>query len=217
MVRQLQADGITDVILLPLYPHYSVATTGSSLHEWERVLSPEWNGQFVYRLVEEYSKHPGYIAAIVHNIGIALRRVPVADRSRVHLVFSAHGTPVKLVERGDPYQRHIVQTYEAVLAKGDFGLRHTLCYQSKVGPERWLEPSLDDTIHKLAANGETHVLVIPIAFVSDHIETLHEINIEAKAEARQLGIRHYDMMPALNTNKMFIDALADLVRQRMNA
>jgi ferrochelatase len=163
--------------------------------------------------VEEYAQHPDYIAAIVHNIGIALRRVPPADRSRVHLVFSAHGTPVKLVKRGDPYQRHIVQTYEAVLAKGNFGLRHTLCYQSKVGPEKWLEPSLDDTIHRLAAEGETHMLVIPIAFVSDHIETLHEINIETKAEARELGIMYYDMMPALNTNRMFIGALADLVRR----
>ena len=127
----------------------------------------------------------------------------------------SHGTPVKLVKKGDPYQRHVIQTYDAVIQQGKFGLAHTLCYQSKVGPEKWLEPSLDDTLKTLAANGETHLLVIPIAFVSDHIETLHEINIEAKHEAKQLGIKYYDMMPALNTNKLFIQALADLVMKKV--
>ena len=211
VLARMESDGITRAVLLPLYPHYSVATTGSSLHEWERAVRRIGNGRLTYELVEEYSTHPSYIDGIVQNIRIALRRVREADRKNVHLVFSAHGTPVKLVKRGDPYQRHVIQTYEAVLKAGDFGLRHTLCYQSKVGPEKWLEPSLDDTIEHLAAAGETHLLVIPIAFVSDHIETLHEINIEAKAEALRLGIRHYDMMPALNTNRSFIEALAKVV------
>jgi ferrochelatase len=213
--RQLRRDQVNRVILLPLYPHYSVATTGSSVHEWERVISQNGSSHPPYELVSEYPAHPGYVGAIVQNIGIALKRVPVADRSRVHLLFSAHGTPVKLVKRGDPYQRHIEETYQAVLRQGAFGLRHTLCYQSKVGPEKWLEPSLDDSIHTLAQEGTTHLLVIPIAFVSDHIETLHEINIEARAEARKLGIRYYDMMPALNTNKLFIEALADLVFRKV--
>ncbi|MDH4069305.1 MAG: ferrochelatase [Ignavibacteria bacterium] len=211
VIRQVTDEGIEQVVLLPLYPQYSVATTGSSLHEWERVVQTNGLSALRYDLVEEYSTHPSFIRSLVENIGIALRRVPSVDRKKVHLLFSAHGTPVKLVKRGDPYQRHVIQTYESVVKEGQFGLAHSLCYQSKVGPEKWLEPSLDESIERLAREGTTHVIVVPLAFVSDHIETLHEINIEAKEEAKILGIRHYDMMPALNTNRHFIEALADLV------
>jgi len=214
VLRRLESDRIRRVILLPLYPQYSVATTGSSLHEWERSVRRNGYDGISYELIEEYSTHPSYLDAIVQNITIALRRVPPADRDRVHLVFSAHGTPVKLVKRGDPYERQVTQTYQGVLSRGEFGLNHTLCYQSKVGPEKWLEPSLDDTIHRLAEAGTTHMIIVPIAFVSDHVETLHEINIETKAEARSLGVRHYDIMPALNTNPRFIEALADLVLKK---
>ncbi len=214
---RIREDGVKRIVLLPLYPQYSVATTGSSVHEWERVVSRNGATGLDYSLVEEYSTHPDYVKAIVQNINIALKRVRSADRSRVHLVFSAHGTPVKLVKKGDPYQRHVEQTYEAVLQCGNFGLAHTLCYQSKVGPEKWLEPSLDETVRALASGGTTHALVIPIAFVSDHIETLHEINIETKHEAKKLGMKYYDMMPALNTNKFFIKALTDLVMQKVGA
>jgi len=211
-VVQLRDRGIGKVVLLPLYPHYSRTTTGSSVNEWNRVLSG--NG-FDVKLVEEYCDHPMYIQALVRNIGIALRRVPASDRGKVHLVFSAHGTPVKLVESGDPYQQHIVRTYNAVVRKGEFGLPHHLCYQSKVGPEKWLEPSLDDTIERLANERVSHVIVIPIAFVSDHSETLWEINIECKERAKHLGIKYFDMSPALNTNPFFVEALADLVLRKV--
>ena len=98
---------------------------------------------------------------------------------------------------------------------GNFGLPHYLCYQSKVGPQKWLEPSLTDTIASLGADGVTHVIVVPIAFVSDHSETLYEINMEARRHATEHGIRYYDMMPALHTAPQFIDALADLVLQKV--
>jgi ferrochelatase len=212
IVDSLERDGIRRVVLLPLYPHYSRTTTGSSVNEWNRVLRRRGRNGFEVSVVEEYCEHPSYIGAIVQNIARALARVPAADRRRVHLVFSAHGTPVKLVKAGDPYRDQIVRTYEAVLRAGAFGLPHHLCYQSKVGPERWLEPSLEATIRELAAAQVSHVLVIPIAFVSDHSETLWEINMQVREEAHGLGIRHYDMMPALHTNPLFIRALADCVR-----
>lgn len=216
-LRRIEAERIDRVVLLPLYPQYSVATTGSSMHEWERTIRANGAVQVPYVLVEEYSCNPNFIRSIVENIGIALRRVPVGDRKKVHLVFSAHGTPVKLVKRGDPYQRQVIRTYETVLNAGNFGLSHTLCWQSKVGPERWLEPSLDETIRNLAGEGKTHLLVVPLAFVSDHIETLHEINMEAKEQAKSLGVQHYDMMPALNTNRHFIEALAGLVLEKVRS
>ncbi len=217
VVHQLHHDGIRRVLLLPLYPHFSRTTTGSSVNEWNRVVARQDMNGLEFDVVNDYCEHPLYIRSLVRNITIALRRVPQLDRHKVHLVFSAHGTPVKLVQSGDPYQRQIIKTYEAVLAEGRFGLEHHLCYQSKVGPERWLEPSLETTIKELAGRKVSHVLVIPIAFVSDHSETLWEINIQIREEAKKLGIRYYDMSPALNTNPLFIQALADLVQRKVTA
>ncbi len=214
VVADLKREGIERVILLPLYPQYSRTTTGSSFNEWNRVLDRVGAGHVRADLVQEYCEHPLYIQAIVRNIRIALARVKQADRAKVHLVFSAHGTPVKLVRNGDPYQQQIIRTYRSVVREGGFELPHHLCYQSKVGPQRWLEPSLIDTIDTLGAEGVSHVIVIPIAFVSDHSETLYEINMEVRHRALRAGIKRYDMSPALNTNPLFIRALADLVRER---
>lgn len=211
VVARLQQDGVGHVVLLPLYPQYSKSTTGSAVNEWNRICARTGYAPAV-SVVEEYCEHPLLIRALVQNIGVALRRVPPADRSKVHLVFSAHGTPMKLVREGDPYQGQVVRTYEAVVREGQFGLHHHLCYQSKVGPQKWLEPSLLQTLDRLADEGATHVIVVPVAFVSDHSETLWEINIEVRRHARSRGIRHYDMMPALNTNPSFIGALAELAQ-----
>lgn len=207
----LAADDIRRVVLLPLYPQYSKTTSGSSINEWKRVLALRGDGDMDTVVVNEYCEHPLYIEALVSNIRRALNRVHSADRGKVHLVFSAHGVPVKVIEAGDPYAEQVRKTYNAVIAAGNFGLPHHLCFQSKVGPERWLTPSLTDTVEQLARVGASHVLVIPISFVSDHSETLWEINIETKRHAKHLGIQHFDMSPALNTNPFFIRALADLV------
>jgi ferrochelatase len=215
IVRSISQEGIERVILLPLYPQYSRTTTGSSINEWNRALVRNDATDLGADVITEYCEHPLYIKAVVRNIRIALARVPAAARSGVHLVFSAHGTPVNLVKRGDPYQQQVIRTYRSVVRVGDFGLPHHLCYQSKVGPQRWLEPSLVDTIDSLGAQGVSHVLVIPIAFVSDHSETLYEINMEVRHRAYRAGIAYFDMSPALNTNPLFIKALADLIRDRV--
>jgi ferrochelatase len=167
------------------------------------------------RIVEQYCDHPLYVQAIVENIGVALRRV--RSREGIHLVFSAHGTPMSLVREGDPYQQQVIRTYESVIRAGAFDLPHSLCYQSKVGPARWLEPSLLGTLDALAGKGVSQVIVVPIAFVSDHSETLYEINMEARAHAHAHGIRYFDMTPALNTNPLFIRALAACVEQAVAA
>ncbi len=215
VVEQLVREGARRVVLLPLYPQFSMATTGSSVNEWNRVLHRKGITDLAVEVIEEYCEHPLYIAALVRNIRIALRRVPASDRGNVHLVFSAHGTPLVLVRRGDPYQQQILRTYGAVTRAGGFGLPHHLCYQSKVGPQKWLEPSLTATIAALGAGGVSHIVVIPLAFVSDQSETLYEINMEARRYARERGIRYFDMMPALHTAPEFIDALAELVVQKV--
>jgi protoporphyrin/coproporphyrin ferrochelatase len=212
-LEAVRRDGIKRLVLLPLYPQYSRTTTGSSVREWRRWMDRKGMADMPVSVVEDYCEHPRYIEALVQQIGYALRRIPAAARGDVHLVFSAHGTPVKLVKAGDPYQEQIIRTYRSVVACGNFGLPHHLCYQSKVGPQRWLEPSLEQTVRSLAAAGVKRMIVIPIAFVSDHSETLWEINMQIREEAEALGVRRYDMSPALHTNPLFIDALADLVRK----
>jgi ferrochelatase len=210
-LKKLLAEGVKDVVLLPLYPHYSKATTGSSIREWQRVARELHADNLTTKIIDPYFDHPLYIQSLVERVNQAIRQVPAEQRSNIHLVFSAHGTPMKLVRDGDPYSHQIRRTYELVIDRGNFGLSHHLCFQSKVGPQKWLEPSLTDTIEKLGNTGVTHVIVNPIAFVTDHIETLSEINIEARHEALSHGIAHFDMTAPLTTSQTFIECLADLV------
>ena len=205
-VSALEGKHLDQIVLLPLYPQYSYATTRSSLNEWHRRYTPLG---IPVKTIDSYCDHPDYIAALVEKIDLALRVLEQPDE--VHLLFSAHGLPMKLVERGDPYPRQIESTVKLVRQTGGWKNPFVLCYQSRVGPQKWLQPSLTATIEKLAREGVKRMLVVPIAFVTDHIETLHEINIEAREEAKKLGVREFTMMPALNDSPLFIRALADLV------
>jgi protoporphyrin/coproporphyrin ferrochelatase len=208
-----KAGPLEEIVLLPLYPHYSYATTLSSLKEWRRVYGKPAGGP-PERTVDHFYDHPLYIQALVERIGSVLRQFE--DSSRIHLIFSAHGLPMSLVEKGDPYPQQIEATVRAV---GELGAReyggwprtHLLCYQSRVGPAKWLEPPLTGTIERLGQGGVTEMLLVPISFVTEHIETLHEINIEARAEAEKFGIKTFRMMPAVGDSPPFIAALKDLV------
>lgn len=215
VVKNLSQSKVDEIILLPLYPHYSKATTGSSINEWKRATRRYNYNHIPTKLVESYYDHPLYIESLVEHISTTLTRFPAEERGTVHLIFSAHGIPLKLMRDGDPYPQHIQRTYELVIEKGKFGLPHHLCFQSKVGPQKWLEPSLTKTIEDLARQKVTHVVVIPISFVTDHIETLSEINIEAREEAEHLGITNFEMMPALIRNEKFIGCLTDLIIQQI--
>ena len=205
------------MVLLPLYPHYSFATTLSSLKEWRRVAPQTRPAATLPRaiVIEEFHVHPQYIQALVRNIEAALARF--ADRRKVQLVFSAHGLPVSLIERGDPYQRQVQETVAAVMARGGWPNAHLLCFQSRVGRQKWLEPSLTQTLERLPREGKKHLLVIPVSFVTEHIETLHEINIEAREHALASGVEQFEMMPALDDSPDFIAALASLVRAAVAA
>jgi ferrochelatase len=205
-IARLRDFGYDELVLLPLYPQYSFATTGSSLHEWKRCFRPD--GRPV-RLVEHFFSHPQYIEALTEKISLSLTHFDSPEKAT--LLFSAHGLPVSFIERGDPYQMHVEETVRLVMAKGKWANRHLLCYQSKVGRQRWLEPSLLDTLKTCAGNGQRQLLVCPVAFVTEHIETLHEINVEAREEAEHLGIEQFEMVPSLNDSPLFIAALADLV------
>jgi len=205
-IRELEAFAPEEIVLLPLYPQYSLATTGSSLNEWKRCFAA---GKAPVHLVKQFYGHPMFIASIVEKINLSLTHF---DRpEEVHLVFSAHGLPVSFVARGDPYQRQVEATVQLARQAGGWKNSHTLCYQSRVGPQKWLEPSLHDTLERLGREGTKQVLVVPIAFVSEHIETLYEINLETREEARAHGIEHFEMMPAVGDSPQFIGCLADVV------
>jgi ferrochelatase len=140
-----------------------------------------------------------------------LKRFAGIDPVDIDLVFSAHGVPVDFIRNGDPYKLHVEETVAQVLRCGGWSSPSITCYQSKVGPSRWLEPSLTTVIHSLGKAGRKNLLVVPVAFVTEHIETLHEINIEAREEAEHCGIKHFEMMPALNDHPDYIACLTDLV------
>ena len=207
------AGKLDEIVLLPLYPHFSYATTLSSLKEWRRVYGPPESGP-PQRTVSQFYDHPLYIQALVQRIGSVLRQFE--DSSRIHLIFSAHGLPMSLVEKGDPYPNQIEATVRVVCEKGksefaNWPREHLLCYQSRVGPAKWLQPPLTGTIERLAHEGVKEMLVVPISFVTEHIETLHEINIEAREEAEKLGVKVFRMMPAVGDSPLFIGCLKDLV------
>ena len=204
-IAALESTPYDELVLLPLYPHYSFATTGSSLKEWNRQFKPN----VPVHMIDHFYDHPDYIAAIVDRINSVLVGVPRPHE--IHLVFSAHGLPMSIVEKGDPYPKQIDETVKMVLDLGAWPNPHVLCYQSRVGPQKWLQPSLPDMLTGMAGSGIKRVLLIPISFLTEHIETLHEINIEAREQAESLGIHDFHMMPALNDSPLLIRALADLV------
>ncbi|HLN28872.1 MAG TPA: ferrochelatase, partial [Gemmataceae bacterium] len=177
-------------------------TTGSSLNEWRRL----WTGAVPTCCVAPFYRNPIYIAAVVERIDEALARFP--HPSAVPLVFSAHSVPVSVIEKGDPYQRQIEETVDLVMEQGGWSNDRRLCYQSKVGASRWLEPSLRQTLRQVASEKRGEVCIVPISFVSDHVETLGEIDHHARQEARLLGIERFEMTRGLNDSPTFIQALA---------
>jgi ferrochelatase len=208
-----KAGPLDEIVLLPLYPHYSYATTLSSLKEWRRVYGNRDSGP-PERTIDHFYDHPLYIQALVQRIGSILRQF--ADSAKIHLIFSAHGLPMSLVEKGDPYPKQIGATVRMVCELGakeysGWPRTHLLCYQSRVGPSKWLQPPLTETIERLGHEGVKEMLVAPISFVTEHIETLHEINIEAREDAKKAGIETFRMMPAVGDSPLFIAALKDLV------
>ncbi|MDA2913028.1 ferrochelatase [Acidobacteriia bacterium AH_259_A11_L15] len=212
-VREVQEGGFDELVLLPLYPQYCRVTSGSSLNEWQRQAARAGLNTLSAKVIRDFYQHPRYVDAVVENINSALQRFPAPEP--VTLVFTAHGIPRALAEAGDPYREQVEATLTLVTGRGGWGHPSRLCYQSKVGPGHWLQPMLPETLRELAAAGANNVLVIPITFVTDHVETLHEIDIDARAQAAQLGIARFEMMPALNDSPLFIQALADLVRNSL--
>jgi ferrochelatase len=208
----IESKNYDKIVLLPLYPHYSKTTTGSSFNEWNRQYKND-SSKLIY--VYSYPTNEKYIAAINQRIDESILQFPKEIRNEIQIVFSAHGTPVSLVKKGDPYSAHIMQTIDTVMKSRQFSHSYHFCFQSKVGPMKWLEPATNKKIEELAALNKKHLLIVPISFVSDHVETLFELDIQYRHIAEKVGIENYIIMKGLNDSKLFIDALSDLVKNNL--
>ncbi|MCP4327005.1 MAG: ferrochelatase [Alphaproteobacteria bacterium] len=218
------AYGPDRIVLLPLYPHYSTTTGGSSLAAWRRAAAG--TGLDVEsRVVCCYPTEPGFIAALAEltQRGIDAAREQAPDRP-LRVLFSAHGLPEKVIRKGDPYADHVERTAAAVAdrlalddpAQAAPGLSWTVCYQSRVGPLKWIEPYTDAEIVRAAADGAA-AIVVPLAFVSEHSETLVELDIEYAKLAADNAIPAYVRVPTVSTHPAFVGGLASLVRRALDA
>jgi len=210
-IAQLTQDNIEHVVILPLYPQFSISTSGSSF----RLLDKLWQEnpklqRIEYKVIPSWYKQPSYLQAMAELIAQELDQFPNPDS--VHIFFSAHGVPKNYVEEaGDPYQQEIEECTALIMQTLNRANEHTLAYQSRVGPVEWLQPYTDDALPELGAKGVKDLVVVPISFVSEHIETLQEIDIEYRELAEESGIENFRRVPAPNTHPLFIRALADLV------
>lgn len=217
---QMQADGVTKVVLLPLFPQYSKTTTGSSVLYWKAAEEAGEIPAWPTSLVREYATHPLFVQALGERIDEGLQRFPRSLREHVHLVFSAHGTPLReMKKRRDPYCCLIHATVQAVMdlraEKEERPFR--VAFQSKIGPGEGLTPSTRATIEELAAEGQKAVLLVPVTFVSEHAATAFELDIALREEALRAGIEHYEVTSGLNCHPLFIEALAEVVAAQVAA
>lgn len=206
-IQQLLEQNIHSITALTLYPHYSSATTGSSVKDLRRHLNKH-GPDTELTVVSSYPTQPSYIKALVENINEGLRTF---ERDEVEIVYSAHSLPSSFIEEGDPYVDHINETIRAI--ENYTGHPGRLCYQSRSGPVKWLSPSTPEMLESLAAEGCKNILMVPISFVSDHVETLYEISILYRKQAEELGIRLVPVK-SLNCHPLFIKGLKELVLQQ---
>ena len=199
------------IILLPLYPQYSTTTTASSLKDWGRAARAA-GLQAATTRVCCYPADSGFVRAMAGHIRAAL-----AETQNARLLLSAHGLPERVIERGDPYQWQVEKSAAAIVEElGMENLDHVVCYQSRVGPLKWLGPSTDAEIRRAGVQGKS-LVVAPLAFVSEHSETLVELDIEYARLARDAGVPDYRRCPAVRDDAEFIDGLAALVRKAATA
>ncbi|KAK8844065.1 ferrochelatase [Kwoniella newhampshirensis] len=217
--EEMKRDGVQRAVAFSQYPQYSCSTTGSSLNELYRVAKAKgWggSGEVEWSVLDRWPQHPGLIEAFAHNIKTTLATYPEDKRKDVVILFSAHSLPLDIVNRGDPYTAEVAATVYAVMNKLGFSNPYRLTWQSKVGPKAWQGPQTAAAIEGYAKQGTKDICLVPIAFTSDHIETLYELDIEVKEEADKLGV-NLTRAASLNDSPIFIRALADLMSNHLKS
>ena len=216
-IARIKRDRIEHLVILPLYPQFSISTSGSSFRLLQRIwLEDPKLDAIEYTVIPSWYKQPGYLQAMAQLIAQELESFE--NPGSVHIFFSAHGVPKSYVEEaGDPYQQEIEECTALIMQTLNRPNAYTLAYQSRVGPVEWLQPYTEDAIEKLGAEGIKDLLVVPISFVSEHIETMQEIDIEYREVAEEAGIHNFSRVPALNTHPVFIAGMADLVLEALKS
>ncbi|MDT8418885.1 MAG: ferrochelatase [Desulfuromonadales bacterium] len=210
VLEEIRQAGIERAVVLSMYPHYTGATTGSSVNDFKRAAAKVYPG-LDYQVIEDWYDWPAYLDALANRIREGL--AAGAEDQTLRILFSAHALPQKFIDRGDPYQEHVMATVEGVMQRvGDYPWE--VAFQSRSGPVKWMEPGTEEMIAKLAKEGCRSLLMVPISFVSDHIETLEEIDVEYRDLALESGISNFRRAPSLNDNGDFLQALADLVQEK---
>ncbi len=209
--KRILNDGITHLVVLPLFPQYSVTTTGSCV-KYFRGLADQCglSSKADIRYVRAWFDNTLYIESMADLIKEGMRGFTDPSPERVRLLYSAHSIPARYVAQGDPYLEHTRKTVDLINSRLGSGSAFTLAFQSKVGPVKWLEPSTMEVLRQFGRNGISQVLAIPVSFVSDHIETLQEIDILYREVAEKAGIREFRRAASLNLYPKFIEALADI-------
>lgn len=207
-------DGITHTVLMPLYPQFSWTTTGSSFRDWEDTLKekfPEGNKPWKEFHVKNYYLNESYLQAFNDRIDEALEEMDPDTRKKTHFIFSAHGTPLLEVRSGDPYTTEIKETMEAIMARREDKNSYWLSFQSRVGPQKWTQPNTEDLVKRHLEYGIKNFLMVPIAFVTDHIETLFELGVELVEDLEEEGyhFENFAVMKGLNDHPLYLKALAE--------
>ena len=209
-VTEIEKADIDALVILPLFPHYSVTTTGSGFSILHGLIDKRPSFQkLTLNWVKQWPDQPTYIESFVQSIGKELKKFGKPDEA--HILFSAHSIPESYVRNGDPYLEQTKITVERIMDRLGRKNPYQLSFQSKIGPVKWLEPFTNDVILKLGKDGVDDVLVVPISFVSEHIETLYELDILYKKVAAEAGVENFKRVPALNSDPTFIRALAEVV------
>ncbi|KND02821.1 ferrochelatase [Spizellomyces punctatus DAOM BR117] len=217
-LAEMKKDGVERAVAFSLYPQYSCSTTGSSLNElWKnlKVLDPE--NKIRWSVVDRWPTHSGLVEVFARHIEKALLEYPENERKDAVLLFSAHSLPMSVVNRGDPYPQEVAATVQRVMERLGFSNPYRLIWQSQVGPRAWLGPQTDQVLEGYAKLGKKNLLMIPIAFVSDHIETLFEVDVEYGHLAKEKGLTGFKRVESLNDDPVFIDAMADLVSKQLSS
>lgn len=217
-LTQMKADGVQRAVAFSQYPQFSCTTAGSSMnHLWRELRRLDMGDEFQWSVLDRWPQHPGFIEAVSDNIREGLKQFPEDVRDEVAIVFSAHSIPMKVVNRGDQYPLEVAATVQHVMKELAFSNRYLLAWQSKVGFLPWMGPSTSDVIKGYGRQGHRYVMVVPIAFTSDHIETLFEIDIEYAEEAEEAGIEMFKRAPSLNGSKKFQAALGEIVADHLSS
>lgn len=217
-LTKMKADGVKRAVAFTQYPQFSCATTGSSLNElWRAARRVDLDQEFKWSVIDRWFAHPKFIEAMTKTVQDGLAQFSEQEQEDVLIVFSAHSLPMSIINRGDAYPQEIGASVHEVMKQLNFGYEYLLSYQSEVGPVPWLGPSTEEVIKELGHKKRRNVLVVGIAFTSDHIETLHELDIEYGELAQEVGITNYKRAPAFNGEVLFQDALAAIVHEHLQS